>query len=89
MKTHIVIPIGVGAPGTPHPEYLRDSIESVLNQSSPDWILTVASDFNVSDEVKNLLSEYKGKVNVKWFEPFSFFRKGSIWKKIWDSWEGD
>ena len=89
MKTHIVIPIGVGAPGTPHPEYLRDSIESVLNQSSPDWILTVASDSNVSDEVKNLLSEYEGKVNVKWFEPFSFFRKGSIWKKIWDSWEDE
>jgi len=88
-KTHIVIPIGVGAPGTPHPEYLRDSIESVLNQSSPDWILTVASDSNVSDEVKNLLSEYEGKVNVKWFEPFSFFRKGSIWKKIWDSWEDE
>jgi hypothetical protein len=89
MKTHIVIPIGVGAPGTPCPEYLRDSIESIINQTSSDWILTVASDNNVSEEVKNLLSEYEGKLKVKWFEPFSFFRKGSIWKKIWDSWQED
>jgi hypothetical protein len=89
MKAHIVIPIGVGAPGTPHPAYLRDSIESIINQTSSEWILTVASDSNVSDEVKELLQEYEGKIKVKWFEPFSFFRKGSIWKKIWDCWQED
>jgi len=84
MKTHIVIPIGVASPGTPDPILLKKSIESIIRQTSKDWILTVASDSNVSEEVKEILHSYP--IKIKWFEAFSFFRKGSIWKKIWDCW---
>jgi hypothetical protein len=85
MKTHIVIPIGVSQPGTPVLELLEKSIESIQNQSSKDFILTVASDNNVSDECKALLQAKN--VEVKWFEPGSFFRRGGIWKKITDTWK--
>ena len=85
MKTHIVIPIGVSQPGTPVLSLLEKSIDSVLQQSSKEFILTVAADNNVSDECKKLLSD-KG-VEVKWFETSSFFRRGGIWKKISETWK--
>ena len=65
MKTtHIVIPIGVAAPGTPVPSLLRHSIDSIQRQTEKDYILTVASDTDVSQEIKDILKEKK--VNVKW-----------------------
>lgn len=85
MKTHIVIPIGVGAPGTPVQEYLEQSVNSVLNQTSKDFILTVAADINVPERCIKFLKE--NDVEIKYFEPFSYFRKGGIWKKIFDTWE--
>jgi hypothetical protein len=85
MKTHIVIPIGVGTPGTPVQTYLEQSVNSILNQSSQDFILTVAADTNIPDRCKEFL-ESKG-VKIKWFETFSYFRKGGIWKKIFDTWK--
>lgn len=86
MKTtHIVIPIGVAAPGTPVPSLLRHSIDSIQRQTEKDYILTVASDTDVSQEIKDILKEKK--VNVKWFEPGTFFRRGGIWKKITDCWK--
>lgn len=83
--THIVIPIGVSQPGTPVLKYLEKSIDSIQNQSSKNYLLTVAADDNISEECKNLL--IKKNVNVKWFEPASFFRKGGIWKKICETWK--
>lgn len=85
MTTHIVIPIGVAAPGTPVLSLLEKSIDSILNQTSKDFILTVASDTDVSDECKKLLEEKK--LNVRWHEPGTFFRRGGIWKKITDAWQ--
>jgi hypothetical protein len=85
MKTHIVIPIGVGAPGTPVQAYLEESVNSILNQTSDDFILTVAADSNIPQRCKDFLA--KNNVEVKWFEPFTYFRKGGIWKKIFDTWK--
>lgn len=85
MITHIVIPIGVGAPGTPVQSYLEQSIESIKRQTCDKYILTVAADTNIPDECKNYL--HLNEINVKWFEPFTYFRKGGIWKKIFDTWK--
>jgi hypothetical protein len=85
MSTHIVIPIGVAATGTPVPHLLEKSIDSILNQTSKDYILTVAADSNISDEAKAILKD-RG-VRVKWCDPHSFFAAGGIWKKISDCWK--
>lgn len=85
MKTHIVIPIGIGAPGTPVQKYLEQSVESILRQTSKDFILTVAADSNIPERCKDYL-ESRG-VEIKWFEPYSFFKKGGIFKKIVDTWK--
>lgn len=85
MKTHIVIPIGVSQPGTPVLSLLEKSVNSILNQSSKEFILTVASDDNIPDEHKKFLESVG--VQVKWFPPASFFRRGGIWKKITESWK--
>ena len=85
MKTHVVIPIGIGAPGTPVQEYLENSVNCVLNQTSQDFILTVAADSNIPERCKEFLE--KNNIQVKWFEPYSYFRKGGIWKKIFDTWK--
>jgi glycosyltransferase involved in cell wall biosynthesis len=85
MTTHIVIPIGVSVEGTPVPRLLEKSIDSILNQSSQDFILTVAADTNISEEAKAIL-ESRG-VRVKWHDPHSFFAPGGIWKKISDCWK--
>lgn len=75
----IVMPLGVGAPGTPVPELLSKSIESI----DCDCDLTIAADTNISDECKAIIQPY----HVKWYEPHSYFRKGGIWKKIFDVWK--
>jgi glycosyltransferase involved in cell wall biosynthesis len=85
MKTHIVIPIGVGAPGTPVQEYLEASVNSILNQTTQDYILTIAADSDIPERCKEFLSEKN--IEVKWFEPHTYFRKGGIWKKIFDTWK--
>jgi len=85
MKTHIVIPIGVSQPGTPVLSLLEKSIRCIQNQTSKDFILTVASDDNISEECKELLN--KLNVRVEWFKPASFFRRGGIWKKISECWK--
>jgi hypothetical protein len=84
MKIQVVIPIGVAAEGTPVQKYFEDGIESLLSQTSPVDIW-IAADENVPDRIKNFIST--NNLKVKWFEPHSFFRKGSIWKKIWETWK--
>ena len=80
----VVVPIGVGAEGTPVQKYFEEGIESLLSQSVPVdvWI---AADSNVPDRIKEFIE--KKNLNVKWFDPFFFYRKGSIWKKIFDTWK--
>lgn len=85
MKTHIVIPIGVGAPGTPIQDYLEASVNSILEQTSTDFILTVAADTDIPDRCKKFLEEKN--IEVKWFSPHTYFRRGGIWKKIFDTWK--
>jgi hypothetical protein len=84
-KTHIVIPIGVSQPGTPVLSLLEKSVGSILNQTSKEFILTVASDDNIPDTHKKFLED--AGVQVKWFPPASFFRRGGIWKKITETWK--
>jgi hypothetical protein len=85
MKTHIVIPIGVSVPGTPVQKHLETSVNSILSQTSQDYILTVAADINIPDSARLFLEE-KG-IEIKWFEPHTWFKKGSIWTKLFDAWE--
>lgn len=82
---HIVIPIGVSTPGTPVLSLLEKSINSIQNQTFKDFKLTIASDDDVSDECKKLLESKN--VDVEWFSPATFFRKGGIWKKIKRVWD--
>ena len=84
-KTHIVIPIGVATPGTPVLSLLDKSITSIQNQTSKEYILTVAADNDVSDKCKKLLIDKN--VDTKWYTPGTFFKRGGIWKKISDTWE--
>jgi hypothetical protein len=87
MKTQVVIPIGVAAEGTPVQKFFEEGIESLLSQTEKVDIW-IAADENVPDRIKDFIK--KQDLKVKWFEPHSFFRKGSIWKKIFDTWkEGD
>lgn len=92
MSVHIVMPIGVGAPGTPVPELLEKSISSIVHQlpTTPgysDATLTIAADSNIGEDAKYVLRNYSLLAKIKWFEPFSYFRKGGIWKKIFDVWK--
>jgi len=81
----IVIPIGVSTPGTPVIKYLKWCIESFKNQKTKyKFDVVFACDDNVSDEVKQILVESNYKVS--WYDSYYFFRKGSIWKKIFDEW---
>jgi len=84
-KTHIVIPIGVANPGTPVPHLLRNSIQSIKNQTDQNFLITVASDDNISEECKEILKELD--VNVEWYEPGYYFKRGGIWKKISECWK--
>ena len=84
-KLHVVIPIGISTPGTPVPEFLINSIESLQTQTFKDILVTVAADENIPDHIKQLLVEYN--VNVEWFSPHSFFTKEGMWGKIFRCWE--
>lgn len=85
MKTHIVIPLGVGSPGTPVQEYLESAVNSILNQTIKDYDLTVAADSNIPERCKQFLQDRQ--VEIKWFDTYSYFRRGGIWKKIFDTWK--
>jgi hypothetical protein len=82
----IVIPLGISSPGTPVLQYLKWCIESLQNQkTSYKYKIIIASDDNIPDETK----EYLKSINcdISWYDPYYFFRKGSIWKKIFLEWE--
>lgn len=81
----IVIPLGVSTPGTPVSKYLKWCIESFKNQKTKyNFDVIFACDDNVSDEVKHILTE--SGYTVSWYDEYYFFRKGSIWKKIFNEW---
>jgi hypothetical protein len=84
-KLHIVIPIGVSSPGTPIPEFLLNSIESLKEQTLNNIFITVAADENISDTCKQVLKDTN--VNIEWFSPYSYFTKEGLWGKIFKCWE--
>lgn len=82
----IVIPLGISTPGTPVLDYLKFCVEMFQNQITKyTYNITFACDDNVSDDVKNYLIETGH--SISWYDPFYFFRKGSIWKKIILEWQ--
>ena len=82
----IVVPLGISSPGTPVVRYLQWCIESLQNQqTSHKYEIVFACDDNVSSEVKDLLKSTG--CSISWYDPYSFFRKGSIWKKIITEWQ--
>jgi glycosyltransferase involved in cell wall biosynthesis len=42
-------------------QFLREAIESVINQVYPDWELCIADDASTSSDIKPLLQEYQAK----------------------------
>jgi hypothetical protein len=84
-KLHVVIPIGVSSPGTPIPEFLLNSIESLKSQTFKDILITVAADENIPEYAKQILEDTK--VNVEWFSPHSYFSREGMWGKIFRCWE--
>lgn len=81
----IAIPLGVSTPGTPVLRHLKKCVDSIKNQKTNySCDIMFACDENVSEEIKNYLESTN--CFIKWYDPFYFFRKGSIWKKIFDQW---
>ena len=80
----VVIPIGVAAPGTPVQNFFEEGLNSLLQQTLPVDIW-IAADENIPDRIKKVIEEHS--LQVKWFPSHSFYRKGSIWKKIWETWK--
>lgn len=81
----IVIPLGVSIPGTPVLEYLKSCVESLDNQeTSYEYDIVFACDDNVPNDVADYLKSTGHK--IEWCDRFSYFKKGGIWKKIYDQW---
>lgn len=81
----IVIPLGVGGSGTPVLKYLKWCVESINSQKTNyNYDLIFSCDTNIPDEVKNYLN-YTNCL-IEWYEPHFYFKKGGIWKKIYDQW---
>jgi len=82
----IVVPLGISTPGTPVIQFLQWCVESLQKQeTSRKYEIVFACDDNVSSEVKDLLNSTG--CSISWHDPYSFFRKGSIWKKIITEWQ--
>jgi hypothetical protein len=83
-KLQVVVPIGIGAPGTPVQKFFEDGINSLLSQTEPVDIC-IAADENIPDRIKDFITEKN--LTVKWFETNTFFKKGSIWIKLFEGWK--
>lgn len=82
----IIIPLGISSPGTPVLQYLKWCVESLQNQKTNyNYKIIFACDDNVSDEIKDYLKSTN--CDISWYDPYYFFRKGSIWKKIFLEWQ--
>jgi hypothetical protein len=84
-RVHVVMPIGVGAPGTPVLRHLRSSLDCLARQTFRDFRVTVAADENVSAEARSLVEAYGAE--LAWYPKDTYFRPGGIWKKITDQWQ--
>jgi glycosyltransferase involved in cell wall biosynthesis len=84
-RVHVVMPIGVGAPGTPVIRHLRASLDCLARQTFRDFAVTVAADENISPEARSLVEAYGAE--LVWYPKDTYFRPGGIWKKITDQWQ--
>jgi glycosyltransferase involved in cell wall biosynthesis len=84
-RVHVVMPIGVGAPGTPVLRHLRSSLDCLARQTFRDFRVTVAADENISAEARSLVEAYGAE--IVWYPKDTYFRPGGIWKKITDQWQ--
>lgn len=85
IDLNIVVPIGVSSPGTPIPIYFVKCIESLKEQDTSYKVkLTIAADDNVHEDIPKWAIDHG--CNVSFYEPYSFMRRGSIWKKIHNEW---
>src|SRR5262249_6931892 len=84
-RVHVVMPIGVGAPGTPVIRHLRASLDCLARQSFRDLKVTVAADENIPAEARSLVEAYGA--DLVWYPKDTYFRPGGIWKKITDGWQ--
>ena len=55
-KLQVVVPIGIGAPGTPVQKFFEDGINSLLSQTEPVDIC-IAADENIPDRIKDFITE--------------------------------
>ena len=84
-RVHVVMPIGVGAPGTPVLRHLRASLDCLARQTFRDFRVTVAADENIAPEARSLVEAYGA--DIVWYPKDTYFRPGGIWKKITDQWQ--
>lgn len=84
-RVHVVMPIGVGAPGAPVPAFLRTSLESLARQTFRDFHVTVAADENIAPEARAIVESFGAE--LVWWPKDTYFAKGGIWKKITDGWQ--
>lgn len=88
MKYDLVVamPLGVSVRGTPVHRFLQNSIESILQQETKyKFKLIIAADKDIPEVAKKFIEQKN--IEVCWYEPHSYFRKGGIWKKIYDQWD--
>jgi glycosyltransferase involved in cell wall biosynthesis len=82
---HVVMPLGVGAPGTPVLRHLRSSLEAMARQTHRDFRLTVAADEDLPAPARALIEAYGAE--LAWYPVGTYFAKGGIWKKVTDHWQ--
>jgi len=81
----ITIPIGISTPGTPVVSHLHNCLQSLKTQKTNyNYQVIIASDNNVSLEVMDCIKE--SGFEFKLYEPYTYMRRGGIWKKIYDQW---
>lgn len=82
----ITVPLGVSIPGTPVKKFLEKSLDSLLGQKTNfKFKIIIAADTNIPEEIKKTIENRN--IEICWYEPYYYFRKGGIWKKIYDQWE--
>jgi hypothetical protein len=82
---HVVMPLGVGAPGTPVLAHLHASLECIARQTCRDVRLTVAADEDLPAPARALIEAHGA--DIVWYPVGTYFAKGGIWKKITDQWQ--
>jgi hypothetical protein len=84
-RVHVVMPLGVGAPGTPVLDHLQTSLGCLADQTLPGVKVTVSADENIPAEARELIESHG--FEIAWYPQDTYYRPGGIWKKITDQWQ--